>query len=1173
MFERDAILTMMLKANAYQQAHPVMQEKDRNWERGTWYTGVMAAYRASGDQRFLQQAGEWGKRHAWQVGTERCGANKLFCVQTWLELYSLQKDQAMLQPAIEHLASDVPNSPGGAQRWYLEGDHSYADSLYGSPALVQLYQATGDKKYLEMLHAFWDDLCGELLDREAGLFYRDRRFIGQTTPAVKKILWSRGNGWVIGGLVRVLDHLPPDEPQRAKYVDLLRTMAAALAQCQGKDGLWTANLADPDHVPGPESSGTGFFLYGIAWGVRHKLLDEASYLPVLRKGWTGLAGCLSPEGKVLHGQPVGDRPAEAKREATHEYVTGTFLLAAAEMYRLADEFASGTARTLTAPVPLLAAPLTISDRFPRIKAPGTGRAAVQLTSGAATCYPLYYFAPTLSQDGRYLVYHRYERGEVQLWRLDLQTAESVQLTRATKTDEMGRADWRPWQEEPNLRGVADYRSAINQARGTVVYFDGQQARQVDLLTLKDESLFEVPADRQVQSQNCCSPDGKWFVYIVTPRGSRYGQRVQADVTAYDFDRREQRVLFTVDHACHHVTMYDNEHFFAHHPPGHMGMCFGDLTSGTWRDLRSGDPGVQGEPCHSIATAHGIAYEVLQITPVRGGLYDPFTRRRLEWQLPREFGYTHTGWDPSGRLWFWETTGKLGHSLWYMERLDRERGGQFRPLTGDWPTYSPGQRGHFHAQVTPDHRWILFTAGDPATKTDQVFLLDISDVKDTQGITPDLLSHTGANDIAVSENLHGTPQSNGNKRGPVADRESSTPPRFPLFGSFDEMAKASDPVLPPVRAVTLGPKIHWFGYYDKFQLDPGNRYLLCMELDFEHRLPKSNEAAKIGMVDLAEGDKWIELGESRAWCWQQGCMLQWRPGSDREVVWNDREGEQFVCRVLDVKTRQVRTLPRAIGSIRPDGELAVCEDFSRIWNFRPGYAYAGIPDKYADQPAPAEIGVWRMDLDTGESQLIVSVADLAKIPYPQQSPRDRHYVNHLSWSPDGKRFLMFNRWSGAGMPTRVFTADADGRDLRLLSARDASHWTWRDPQHVLIWAGNAYRLYRDDGSGELKETLWQAPNGHQTYLPGTHNEWIVTDTYPHGAKREQIVYLFHVPSKRFVLLGRFPSTYQGEWRCDAHPRVSRDGKLVIIDSPHGGNGRQQYIIDISSVIADAQQGTR
>ncbi len=406
--------------------------------------------------------------------------------------------------------------------------------------------------------------------------------------------------------------------------------------------------------------------------------------------------------------------------------------------------------------------------------------------------------------------------------------------------------------------------------------------------------------------------------------------------------------------------------------------------------------------------------------------------------------------------------------------------------------------------------------------------------------------------------------------PAPNPKSETPATggFPVYGSFEEMVRAAEPRLPPVRAATRGPKFHWFGYYDKFQLDASGRYLLCMEVDFEHRLPKSNEAVKIGMVDLADGDKWIELGESRAWCWQQGCMLQWRPASDREVVWNDREADRFVCRVLDVKSRRLRTLPMAIGHISPDGKLAACEDFRRIWDFRAGYGYAGIPDPYAGQLAPAEIGVWRMDMETGQTQMLVSVADLVKIPYPQQRASDKHYVNHLSWSPDGKRLLMFNRWAGAGQPTRVFTIGPDGDDLRLLSAAKASHWTWRDAQHVLIWAGGAYRLYQDDGSGEPKSMLWQAPNGHQTYIPGTNDEWLVTDTYPYGPQREQILYLHHAPTGGFVLLGRFPSTYGGEWRCDLHPRVSRDGRLIIVDSPHGGDGRQQHVIDISRILSPA-----
>jgi hypothetical protein len=201
-----------------------------------------------------------------------------------------------------------------------------------------------------------------------------------------------------------------------------------------------------------------------------------------------------------------------------------------------------------------------------------------------------------------------------------------------------------------------------------------------------------------------------------------------------------------------------------------------------------------------------------------------------------------------------------------------------------------------------------------------------------------------------------------------------------------------------------------------------------------------------------------------------------------------------------------------------------------------------------------------------------VADLAKLPYPNQKPDDKHYINHLSWSPDGQRFLMFDRWSGPGQPTRVFTLGIDGDDLRLLSARGASHWTWRDPAHVLIWGsnGNAYQLYQDDGSGEPKETLWKAPNGHHTYIPGTHDEWLIADTYPYGANRDQVLYLFHVPTHRFVLLGRFSSKYAGEWRCDSHPRLSRDARRIVIDSPHGGNGRQQYLVDIRPIVGAPQR---
>jgi hypothetical protein len=380
-----------------------------------------------------------------------------------------------------------------------------------------------------------------------------------------------------------------------------------------------------------------------------------------------------------------------------------------------------------------------------------------------------------------------------------------------------------------------------------------------------------------------------------------------------------------------------------------------------------------------------------------------------------------------------------------------------------------------------------------------------------------------------------------------------------------------PSLVKMRAVTRGPKYHWFGYYNKHQIDATGRYVLCMEVDSENRSPKPEDIVKIGMVDLAGGDRWIELAESRAWNWQQGCMLQWRPGSETEILFNDRESGRFICRVLDVKTRKLRTLPMAIEHVTADGKRAVCADFRRIQYIRAGYGYAGLPDPTRDILTPNDTGVWSMDLDSGETKFLISVAQLAKIPYPEAQPTDKHYVNHLEWSPDGKRFLMFNRWVGGvrGQPTRVFTANADGSDLRLLSARGASHWVWRDPEHALFWTQGGYKIYQDDSSGEPKETLWLATNGHESYVPGTSSLWLVTDTYAsQDGKREQILYLFHLPTSRAFVLGRFhsPNEYTGEWRCDLHPRVSRDGKFVVIDSPHGGDGRQQYLLDISQIVA-------
>ncbi len=378
----------------------------------------------------------------------------------------------------------------------------------------------------------------------------------------------------------------------------------------------------------------------------------------------------------------------------------------------------------------------------------------------------------------------------------------------------------------------------------------------------------------------------------------------------------------------------------------------------------------------------------------------------------------------------------------------------------------------------------------------------------------------------------------------------------------------------IRAITSGPKFHWFAYYDKLQFDPACRYALGMEVDFEHRSPKPDDVIKVGMVDLKDGDRWIELGQTRSWCWQQGCMLQWLPGSRNEVMWNDRQDDCFVSYRLNVTTGEKKTLPHPFYTISSSEAVAVAPDFRRVNDMRPGYGYIGLPDPNSDKLAPKDSGIFCLNLETGDQKLIISIADVAKIPFPHGDlSAMKHYFNHLLFNPDGSRFIFLHRWRGEGQRgfgTRMLTARPDGTDIHVVDDYGhTSHFIWRDPNHILAWAshpshGGAFYLYEDGTRNvEVVGKGVMTQNGHCTYLPG--GKWILNDTYP-SKERNQGVYLYNVATGKKVSLGDFhtPTEYQGEWRCDTHPRFSPDGRSVVIDSPHGGNGRQMYVIDISEV---------
>ena len=378
---------------------------------------------------------------------------------------------------------------------------------------------------------------------------------------------------------------------------------------------------------------------------------------------------------------------------------------------------------------------------------------------------------------------------------------------------------------------------------------------------------------------------------------------------------------------------------------------------------------------------------------------------------------------------------------------------------------------------------------------------------------------------------------------------------------------------PVRAITQGPKAHWFGYYDKHQFDPTGRYVLGMEVDFEGRTPTPDDAVVLGMVDLEDGDRWIPFAQSRAWSWQQGCMLQWLPGSNSEVIYNARDGDQFISVIQDVFTGEKRRLPKAIYAVSPDGKRGVGTNFARIDDTRPGYGYKGGVDPGAGELRPRELGIYTLDLDTGESQTVISLDQIAAIP--QEHPTEgRHWFNHLLWNTNGTRFIFLHRAyrrapKEGGWVTRMFTANADGSQPHCVADHGmVSHFIWKNPTQILAWSiepeGTHFHLY--DDQTETKAVIGEdvlKHDGHCTYSPdGT---WILTDTYP-NRDRMQTQLLYRPSDGKVVELGRFylAPELKGEFRCDLHARWDRTGKTVCIDAMHTGDQRQMYLLDVGGV---------
>lgn len=314
---------------------------DAAWERATYFIGSLAAADALGEPRYEDYVRTWARRHRFQINddTTTRNADNHAAGQVYLALYERDGDASYTRDITASLDNIVTSRDRGD--WY------WIDAQFmASPTFAHLGALTGDARYQDTMFELYRYARDRrhLFDAETGLWFRDEDYLypDETTPNGKKIFWSRGNGWMFASLPRTLAHLATDSPYRSAYEDMLRAMAAALAASQRNDGLWGVSLADPRHWPGPEASGTSFFLYGIAWGIRTGLLDASEYTPVLERGWRGLVmTAVRDDGELGFVQGVGEEPASSqpvRLRSTHDFGVGAFLLAGSELHRLGAPF-------------------------------------------------------------------------------------------------------------------------------------------------------------------------------------------------------------------------------------------------------------------------------------------------------------------------------------------------------------------------------------------------------------------------------------------------------------------------------------------------------------------------------------------------------------------------------------------------------------------------------------------------------------------------------------------------------------------------------------------------------------------------------------------------------------------------------------------------------------------
>jgi len=314
------------------------------WTRAVYYEGLMALYQIDPDQSYYNYAVDWGNKHKWGMrnGVETRNADDQACGQTYLDLYEIDPQPQRIKDIKANI--DFIIQSGKVDDW------TWIDAIQmGMPVFAKLGVINNDKTYFEYMYKMYHHSKviegGGLYNKADKLWWRDKDFVPPyQEPNGQDCYWSRGNGWVVAALVRVLDLIPQDEAHRAEYLQDYKDLMEALLPIQRADGFWNVSLHDEDHFGGRETSGTALFVYGMAWGINNGILDEKTYRPVVEKAWIAMSNeAIHPSGFLGFMQGTGKEPKDGQPVSFssmpdfEDYGLGCFLLGGTEVYKMLNK--------------------------------------------------------------------------------------------------------------------------------------------------------------------------------------------------------------------------------------------------------------------------------------------------------------------------------------------------------------------------------------------------------------------------------------------------------------------------------------------------------------------------------------------------------------------------------------------------------------------------------------------------------------------------------------------------------------------------------------------------------------------------------------------------------------------------------------------------------------------